>query len=446
VLAFVGIFVLNAFVPSATSQARAAKYFSPEVIDRGLQFAREARLISWASFSLQLALLTALVCTPWSRRLTDWFDRLTGHRWLLTLVLVSAAYLVISRLLSLPFGFIALEQARAWHMTERTVASWLLDWLKGIAVGGAEGAVILLGLYGSMHLFKRWWWLAAAVGGTVLGMVYAFVMPEVIQPLFNTFEPLHDSYLRERVKALAQEAGVEVADVQVMDASTRGRHLNAYFIGFGSTRRIVLYDTLLKTNSGIDAASTASALGALAGQGMGPLIAVSEAMAARQEGYDETETILAHELGHWRHNHIVIGIALAGLGGLVGLFLLSRILNWAVNRRPFLLTGPTDPAGLPLVLLLLTIATWLTAPVQNYISRQFERQADESSLELSRNPEAFIASEKRMALGNLSNVAPTPFNVWMFSTHPPTVERIEMAEQWEKRITTQSPPGGPPDQ
>src|SRR5262249_37403914 len=153
--------------------------------------------------------------------------------------------------------------------------------------------------------------------------------------------------------------------------------------------------------------------------------------AARMQGDDEMETILAHEMGHWRHHHIVKGIALATVAGLVALFLLSRILRWAVGRRPFLLTGPTDPAGVPLVLLLVMLGTWLTRPIQNGTSRSFERQADADALELARKPDAFIAAEKRLALHNLGNVAPTPFNTWIFATHPPTVERIQMAERWK---------------
>jgi STE24 endopeptidase len=433
ILAFATLFILNALVSSPESQKQAVKYFSPEVIERGLQYSQEARLVSWCGIGFQLALLTALVCTSWARRLADWCDRLSGHRWLLTLLMVAAVYFVLSNLLALPIGLVRLEQARAWHMTDRSLGGWLVDWAKGLMLAAGQGAVVLLGLYGLMYFFPRWWWLLAATAGTALGILYAFLMPEIIQPLFNTFTALDDPYLRERVRILASKADLPVADILVMDASTRSRHTNAYFIGFGSTRRIVLYDTLLQSHSGIDPASCASDLELMASAfGAGPMLAASQAAAARYQGYDEIETILAHEMGHWQHHHIVKGIALAAMAGLVGLFLLSRILRWAVGRRPFLLTSPTDPAGLPLILLLLTLAMWVTMPIQNGISRYFERQADETALQLTQKPEAFIAAEKRLALDNLSNVAPTPFNVWMFSTHPPTVDRIEMAEEWHK--------------
>jgi STE24 endopeptidase len=429
-LAFIALFVLNTFVDSPASQQRAAEYFSAEDIRRGLQFSYERKLLGWCGTGLQLALLTAIVCTPWGRRLTDRFDRWTGRRWLLTLLLVGAAYLLLSELLSLPVGLARLEQARAWNMTTQPVSAWLVDWGKSLLLQAVQGSILVLGLYGLMYFFPHWWWLLAGAGGAVLGILYAFLLPELIQPLFNTFTPLKDPYLNALVRTLAKRADVPVDEVLVMDASSRGRHTNAYFVGFGSTRRVVLYDTLLRSHSGVDPTSTARLIGLLGpGIACGPLLTTSEILAARTEGNDEMETILAHEMGHWRHQHIVKGIALGAVAGLIGLFLLSRILRWAVGRRPFCLTGPTDPAGLPLILLLVTLASWLTMPVENGISRSFERQADQDSLLLADKPAAFIQAEKRLAQDNLSNVAPSAFNVWMFSTHPPAVERIEMAKQ-----------------
>lgn len=431
--AFVAVFVLNVFVTSEASVQRAEQYFSPAEIYRAQEYARQRNLLTWCGLGLNLALLTSLVCTRLSRRLTDFFDRLTGRRWLLTLLLIGATYFVVNELLMLPLGLVRLEQARAWGMTNQGMAAWLGDRAKGWGLGAAQGAIVLLGLYGLMWLFPRFWWLLAALGGAALGVLYAWLMPVVITPMFNTFTPLDDAYLKGRVQVLAEKAKVPVDEVLVMDASAQGRHTNAYFIGFGSTRRVVLYDTLLKSHSGLRPETVASAVGMLgAGQGTGPLLAASEAVAAHKEGEDEIESILAHELGHWQHNHIVKGLALACAGGLLGLFLLSRILRWAVGRKPFLLKNPADPAGLPLLLLLLMLGNWLVMPLQNSISREFERQADRASLELARHPGAFIAAEERLARDNLSNVAPLPFNVWMFSSHPPAVERIEMAEKWRR--------------
>jgi STE24 endopeptidase len=434
VLAFAALFVLNVLVSSSASVEQAEQYFQRAEIERGLQYSHERKLLTWCGVGLHLALLTSLVCTSWSRRLTDWFDRLTGRRWLLTLLLVGGTYFLLNELLSLPLGLAGLKIAQNWHMTEQSVGAWLIDHAKGLGVAAVQSAIVVLGLYGLMRVFPRYWWLLAQAVGTVLLIVYIWLMPIVILPLFNQFTPLDDPYLQQRVLVLADKAQVPVDEVLVMDASSRGRHTNAYFVGFGSTRRVVLYDTLLKSHSGVQPESVASTVGLLAnGPGGGPWLAASQAVAARKEGTDEIESVLAHEMGHWRHHHIVKGIALVSVAGVLGWWLLSRILLWAVHRRPFCLNSPSDPAGLPLILLLMMLGNWLTMPVQNAISRAFERQADQTSLEVAGQPGAFIAAEERLARDNLSNVAPTPFNVWMFSTHPPPVERIRMAEEWQKR-------------
>jgi STE24 endopeptidase len=433
VVAVAALFVANVFVTSPASVEEAQKYFSHSEIERSLQYSRERKLLIWCGVGMKLALLTALVSTGWGRRLADFFDRLSGRRWFVTLLLMGASFLVINDLLMLPVNLLSLERDRAWNLTERSTSAWLLDHVKGLAVMAVQSAIVLFGLYGLMWFFPRRWWLLAAAGGTVLTVAYAWLMPIVITPLFNEFTPLGDPYLNQRVHLLAEKAKIPVDEVLVMDASRRSRHTNAYFIGFGSTRRVVLYDTLLKSHSGMRAETAASAVGLLAGgPGGGPWLAASQAVAARQQGADEIESILGHEMGHWRHHHIVQGLILASAAGFLALFVLARILRWAVGRRPFGLSCPADPAGLPLILLLLMLGEWVALPIQNGISRAFERQADRAALELAGRPDAFVAAEQRLARDNLSNLAPTPFNTWMFSSHPPAVERIEMAREWKQ--------------
>jgi STE24 endopeptidase len=298
---------------------------------------------------------------------------------------------------------------------------------------------VLVGLYVLIRLLPRWWWAVGATLSVALGFFYAYLMPEVINPLFNTFTPLRDQDLVKRVRALAARAGVPVENVLVMDASRQGRHTNAYFTGIGPTRRIVLYDTLLRPLDTLPPESAARVVGLLAtaalpgpGAVVGPVEAGAVVTGHRLQVAEEIESILAHEIGHWQHQHIFKGILLAGLGAYVGLYLVSRILCWAVRRAPFALRSPSDPAGIPLVLLLSVLGAWVVLPVENLVGRHFERQADASALELAGQPRAFIAAEKRLVRDNLGNVAPTPFSVWLFATHPPAVERIQMAEEWQK--------------
>jgi len=397
-LGLIALFVLTTFLPAPAARAEAEHYFPPDVIDRGLQHSLEGKLIFWSSTFTHLGALALVVLTSFARRLTDVFDRWTGRRWLLTVLLVGVFLFLGDEILSLPFGLWSLEWQRAWGLTNRPVMDWLIDHGKGMAVSAVTSGVLLVGLYTLLRFFPRTWWALAAAGGTLMAVCYVFILPIWINPIFNTFTPLYETpwaKFREPVQDLARRAGVPVDDILVMDASRQGSHTNAYFTGFGTTRRVVLYDTLLRSHT--------------------------EA---------EVLSILAHEFGHWRHHHIAKGMALASVGAFVGLFSLSRVLNWAIGRPPWFLRSPADPAGLPLILLLVALGTWCVMPVNNSISRVFERQADMESLELADHPEVFIEAEKRLAKDNIGNVAPNPLSVWFFSTHPPAVERIQMAEKW----------------
>ncbi|MCC6421527.1 MAG: M48 family metallopeptidase [Gemmataceae bacterium] len=457
VLVYVVLFFVTTFTQSAAAEARAAAYFSRHDIERGLRYAFERRLFFWSSTAVQLLFLGAVVFSGFGRRLADFCDRLVPvprpaggqtqrlrHRlfdWLHRLavvVLVGAFCFLAVELLVLPLRLGRLANDRAWGMTNRDVLSWLRDYGVALAVTGGLGAIALAGLYALIRLFPRRWWLLGALGSVALGILYAFILPVWINPLFNTFTPLKDPYLRASVRTLADRAGVPVQEVLVMDASRHGRHTNAYFTGFGSTRRIVLYDTLpsLRPLPPYSPAEAASVVGLLAAAELPAVMrpaVVGRVLGYRSATIDEDESILAHEIGHWQHNHIVKGILLAGLGGFVGLYLVARLLTWAVGRAPFGLRSPADPAGVPLLLLLSLVGAWVAWPVENAVSRHFESQADMAALKLASRPEAFIEAEKRLARDNLSNVAPTPFAVWLFASHPPTVERIRMAEEWRRK-------------
>jgi STE24 endopeptidase len=400
-LLFVTLFVVTTFSHSSAAQAEAAAYFPDDVIQRGLEYSFQRRLLFWPSIALRLGLLVLVVQTGWARKLTDRCRALVAGRWLPTVLVVGFFFFVADEFLSLPFAIGHFELARSWGLTQRGLPDWLGDHVKGLGVAAVTDGIVLVGLYLLLRWLPRYWWLVATAAGTLLAIVYAYLAPVLIEPIFNTFTPLGQtrwSNLESMVRDLAARAGVSVGDILVVNASRQGNHSNAYFTGFGATQRIILFDNLLKSHPP-----------------------------------NEIESILAHELGHWRRHHIMKGIALGAIGTLVGLFVLAQILKVCVGRGRLALRSPSDPAGLPLILLMVTLGSWLAMPVANAISRTFERQADHDSLQLARQPGAFIAAEKRLAVDNIGNVAPLPFSVWLFSTHPPAVERIKMAEDWPRR-------------
>jgi STE24 endopeptidase len=238
----------------------------------------------------------------------------------------------------------------------------------------------------------RWVMPAWVLGGLAVILLVALA-PVVIDPLFNTIRPLQDAALRQRVLALADRAGLAVEQVYEADASRRTKKGNAYFTGLGATKRIVLYDNL---------------------------VARSDPAAV--------ELVLAHEMGHWKHAHIWQGIGLALVGMAVLLWCGARVLAWAAEQRAFHLFGPADVAGLPLFLLVLFVLNLVGLPIQNAVSRHFERQADWTSLELTGNPAAFIRAEVDLARSNLADLNPPRPVVWLLYTHPPVAERIRMAD------------------
>jgi STE24 endopeptidase len=213
--------------------------------------------------------------------------------------------------------------------------------------------------------------------------------------VFNRFEPLADEELARELRELAEEAGVPVRDVLVADASRRTKKLNAYVSGFGGTRRVVLYDTLLE-----------------------------------QSDPREIRLVVAHELGHRRFRHIAQGTALgmAGAG-------LTVVVLWALLRSQAVLAaigagGPGDPRVIPFLLLVATGLELIGLPFGTALSRRWERQADRFSLELTRDPDAFEKAHRDLAEANLSDVDPPRALYLVLFTHPTPPERIEEARRF----------------
>jgi STE24 endopeptidase len=429
ILSLTTLYVLTNLVDFPGEGERAELYFSPRVVQIGREYAAQGQWITWGARAVHFAFLVSLVYLGFGRRLADWADRLTGGRWLLSLVTVVAACFLIDQLLKTPFRVASLRLSFQYDMSTTTWQAWAEDLAKTLALNGLLQIGIFVGLFALIYFLPRTWWIAAGFLSVALACLFALVLPVWVNPLFNEFRPLKDPTLEKNVLDLAGRAGVSVREVLVMDASRRTRHTNAYFTGFGSTRRIVVFDTLLRQ----PAADLSSSL-ALAGSpwGQGPLLAASTMAATRAMGDAEVSSVFAHEIGHWLHDHIVKGIALGGIGAFAGLWLLSLFLRGNVGKPPLRLRSLTDPAAVPLILFLFSLGNWLVMPLENAVGREFERQADRTALDLTRDPDSFIAAEKSLAIRNKGNVAPNPIAQWYFSTHPSAVERIEAAERWRR--------------
>ncbi len=369
-------------------------HFTPEDVARGRAYMHGRYWLFAAGTLLRLAGLALLVFTPASAALRNAAVRLAPAHPALAVAVYISLLVVAFEVLTLPLGYYAgFVREHAYGLSNHTVGGWLLDRMKGAAIFLALAVPLgsLLALFWRRYP-DRWIfpaWTIAAVSVVVL----VALAPVVIDPLFNTIRPLQDSELRQRVLALADRAGIPVEQVYETDASRRTKKGNAYFTGLGATKRIVLYDNLVATSDP-----------------------------------EAVELVVAHEMGHWKHAHIWQGIGLTLLGVAILLWCGAGVLAWAAERRAFHLAGPADVAGLPLFLLVLFVLNLAALPLQNAISRHFERQADWASLELTGNPAAFIRAEVDLARSNRADLVPPRAVAWLLYTHPPVAERIRMAD------------------
>jgi STE24 endopeptidase len=228
-------------------------------------------------------------------------------------------------------------------------------------------------------------------------VVGSFLWPLVIEPAFNRFESMPAGQLRTDLLDLAERNGTPVQDVLVSDASRRTTALNAYVSGFGSTRRIVVYDTVLD-----------------------------------QLPDDQIESIVAHELGHVAGDDVLTGTLMGALGAGAGVAALGWLLSGGPLRRRSGADSPGDPRIVPLALFLLTIGTLVTTPVQNLVSRHIEARADVHALDLTGDPAAFAEMQRGLAGANLDDPDPPAAWHWFFGSHPTTAERVRLAGDWER--------------
>ena len=297
-----------------------------------------------------------------------------------------AAFFIILNLVNLPIDFYKgyiLEHR--FGLSNQTWSGWLSDYLKSGTISLLLTVPALTGLYVLMRYFMNsWWWIAGLVWAFLI-ILGSYLFPVVVDPLFYQFNSLDDPAMRTSILSMAEDAGIQVDDVLVADASRKTHKVNAYFTGLGKTKRIVVFDTLLTRFS-----------------------------------RDEALAVIAHEMAHWRFNHIGKGIALSVITIFFGFYLLHTMF-WEKN----LLGG--DFRAIVLTLLFLTLFSFVILPLQNTVSRHFEVQADREAIRLTGQPYTHISLKQKLAEVNLADVQPHPFIRTILYTHPTVMERIELA-------------------
>lgn len=383
-------------LPGAELTPDVAQDFTAADVAREVAFHDAVRPPAYASLLLGLVVAAVLGLTPLGGSLIRAVARPFGGGWGWQVLLGTLALTTLGRLVTLPLGVRAELVRREFGLSTQTWATWSADVGKGLLVSSLSTALVLLVLVGLARRTRRWWaWGAGAAAALVVAGSFAY--PVVVEPVFNAFTPLPAGELRSDLFELAEQEGVPVDDVLVADASRRTTALNAYVSGFGETRRIVVYDTLL-------AQATA----------------------------DEVRLVAAHELGHARDHDVLEGTLLGALGAAAAVCALSLLLTWRWLLRRAGADGPADPRVVPLVVLLLAVGMLVTGPLLNLVSRQVEARADVTALDLTGDVDTFVSSQRRLARTNLSDLDPNPVAYLLFATHPSTTERLALAREWER--------------
>ncbi len=368
----------------------ADRLFSTAEIARAEAYSSGVRLLSLTSYGISLGVAVLLGLTSWGARLVRAVSRRIpgGGRWYVMVPVGTLAVLLVGRLLTLPLGAAVHVRQEHYGLTHQTWGPWLVDEATSFLVSWFTWGLVLLVVVAAARRSPRWWFAWAGGAAGVLVLLGSFLYPLVVEPLFNHFTPMPAGSFRSSVLALAAKEGVHVSDVLVADASRRTTTVNAYVSGFGSTRRVVVYDNLLTE--------------------MTPA---------------EGRLVVAHELGHARYDDVLTGTVLGAVGAVAAVAVLALLLDSRRLCRRAGVRGAADPASVALVLALAAVGGLLVSPVQNVVSRAIEARADRTAIETTGEGGAFVRMQRRLAVEALNDPTPPALLQLWFGTHPTAVQR-----------------------
>src|SRR5277367_2728817 len=360
------------------------------------RYNRIKRWLGVADFVIAFGLLIVLLATGWTGTLRDWAYRGGAQNYTFAVFLYVLMLMLISKFIGLPLEFYGFRLEHRFHLSNQRMRSWLWDEAKGMLIGLVLATMILELIYLLLRQNPQYWWLIAWAVCMGLIVLFAQLAPIILFPVFYKFEPLDNEELKRRLIVLSERAGTRVRGVYKWNLSEKSKKANAALTGLGATRRIILADTMLDNYSD-----------------------------------DEIEAVLAHELGHHVHRHILKSIFVQAGITLFGFWLANEVLRFAVERRNMFETMH-DFANLPLLILVSTVLGFLLMPALNAYSRFNERQADRYCFQSVASVEPFISSMNKLADQNLAEKTPARWVEWLLHSHPAIVRRVAAAEAWTK--------------
>jgi len=367
-------------------------YFSEQQLDRARDYRSDQRWLLIGSVIAEGGLLLVLASGRPApvRRL---FER-AGEHPLRGAALAGAGLSVGVAVVGAPFAIAAHERAVDVGLSTQDLAGWFSDWYKATGIGAlltAGGAALAIA---AIRRFPRRWWIAATGAVIAFEVLFVYLAPVLLAPVFNKFTPLPDGQVRSDVFELGRKADVDIGEVYRVDESRRSTALNAYVNGIGPTKRVVLFDNLIKS--------------------------VPES---------ELRSVVAHELGHVHGRDVPRGMLWVAIAAPLTVLFCARAYEELARRRGI---EPGSPAGLPILALVFGVAVFVVGIAGNQLSRGVEARADTFALQLTDDPQALIAVQRALATRNLADPDPPGWVELVFGTHPSTVERIGAAKAWQE--------------
>lgn len=358
------------------------QYFDDDLLLKASNYNRVSLNISIASRFLSWSIMSGIIIVFFK------YFKSTRINILLAFSFIVLFYILI-QLILLPLayyrGYIIEHR---FGLSNQTLAMWFSDYLKENGISILISSLGMTGIYALMVYIPKYWWIISSAVLAIFIVVITYLYPILIDPLFYKFEKLKDTNFQEQIINTTGKADIEVKEVLVADASRKTNKANAYFTGIGGSKRIVVFDNLINNFS-----------------------------------RKETLSVIAHEIGHWYNWHIFKSIIIGIISGTAGLFLINAVFTYSNMVGDF--------KSILIIILLISIISFLSLPLQNAVSRTFERQADNFAMKATENPDAQIQLMLKLAESNLSNVSPHWYIKYFLYSHPPIMERIEAAKNFD---------------
>ncbi len=359
--------------------------------------------ISVAKSVLSFILLLCFVHFGFSLKLVNFLKPFIPNNYILLLI-YSFGILLGFIIIFFPIDFYSgYKLEHKYNLSNQSVIVWLKENLKGFILSLILGTPVLLMFYFIMVNYTDIWWMLFAIILFFFSVILAIVLPVFILPLFYKVTPIEDEELKEDIKKIASKSGFKITNVYKFDMSKNTKRANAALTGLGKSKRIILGDTLLESCT-----------------------------------KSEIVSIVAHELGHYKHKHIILNIIMGTLSSFLTLFIISVLYKNSLKWFGF--ENLTDIAAFPLLALWGTLIGLIQTPFMNYLSRKFEYQADSYVLEILKESSSFISALKKLSKQNLSDDNPNPFVEWYFYSHPSNIKRINAIKYCEEKLKIHSKP------